>query len=125
MKDEFMLCNECKVVLQKIPGQVSSVTGDKGFVVLEAGVVDASKEKHVPSVTVDGQNVIVQVGSVLHPMEEKHYILWIMLRTDKGFMYRLLKPGENPNATFTMQKDEKPLCVYEMCNIHGLWKKEL
>ena len=125
MKDEFMLCNECKTVLQKIPGKVVSVSDTKGLEVLEAGVVDASKEKHVPSVTVDGQNVIVQVGSVSHPMEEKHYILWIMLRTNKGFMYRLLKPGEKPNACFTMQKDEKPLFVYEMCNVHGLWKKEI
>ncbi len=125
MKDEFMLCNECKVVLQKIPGVVLTVDENKGLKILEAGVVDASKEKHVPAVTVEGQNVTVQVGSVLHPMEEKHYILWIMLRTNKGFMYRLLKPGENPSACFTMQKDEKPLCVYEMCNVHGLWKKEL
>lgn len=123
MNDEFLLCGECKSVLHKLPGTVPAAEG--GMKPLEAGVTDGAKEKHIPVVSVSGVNVSVQVGSVAHPMTDEHFILWIMLRTDKGFLYRVLVPGEEPTARFSIQKDEKPLCVYEMCNIHGLWKKEL
>ena len=36
--------------------------------------VDAAKEKHVPVKEKTPDGVIVKVGSVPHPMEEKHYI---------------------------------------------------
>jgi superoxide reductase len=39
--------------------------------------VDASKEKHVPVVEKIEEGIKVKVGSVPHPMEEKHYIEWI------------------------------------------------
>ncbi len=126
MKDEFMLCGECKSVLQKLPGEVLYVAdAGKGLETLQAGVVEASKEKHIPVVHVNDSQVIVEVGSVAHPMVSEHYILWIMLRTDKGFMYRILTPGEPAAAVFDIQPDEKPLRAYEMCNVHGLWKKEI
>ncbi|MGN1242889.1 MAG: desulfoferrodoxin family protein, partial [Candidatus Enterosoma sp.] len=28
-------------------------------------------------------------------------------------------------ADFVLADGEKPLAVYEFCNLHGLWKKEL
>ncbi|HAB93885.1 MAG TPA: desulfoferrodoxin Dfx, partial [Lachnospiraceae bacterium] len=46
---------------------------------MEAGVTDAAREKHVPAVTVDGDTVTVQVGSVAHPMMDAHYIQFIIL----------------------------------------------
>lgn len=125
MKDEFLLCGECKSVLQRLPGTVSFAVEDPGLKPLEAGSQDASKEKHVPVVRVDGPDVAVEVGSVPHPMAEEHHILWVMLRTDRGFLCRALSPGEPAAARFTVQRGEKPVCVYEMCNVHGLWKKDL
>ena len=62
---------------------------------LVANTVDASKEKHVPSVSIVGNIVRVDVGDVLHPMEEKHYIMWIYLHTKKGAQRKDLRPGMN------------------------------
>lgn len=86
---------------------------------LQAGSVDAAKEKHVPAVTRQGSMLTVTVGSVIHPMEEKHYIEWIALVTADRADIRYLKPGEEPKAAFTVQG---PGEVYAYCNLHGLWK---
>ena len=92
--------------------------------VLEAGVVEASREKHVPEVEVLEGRVNVVVGSVLHPMSEEHSILWVELESDKGVQRKHLNPGEIPSVSFLL-KDEKPVAVYAYCNLHGLWKKEI
>jgi superoxide reductase len=82
--------------------------------------VDAAKEKHVPVVETTAEGFKVKVGSVAHPMEEKHYIEWIELIAD-GKTYRtFLKPGDTPEATFDI--DAQQVTVREYCNVHGLWK---
>ena len=88
------------------------------------GSVEASGEKHIPAVTVEGDAVRVNVGSVDHPMEAVHWIEWVQLVTDRGSYRKFLKPGEAPNVEFRLV-DEKPLEVYAFCNLHGLWKTEL
>ena len=91
---------------------------------LVPNTTDAVNEKHVPVVTVEGDVLKAVVGSVEHPMEEAHYIQFIFVETDKGGHRRALKPGEKPEAEFNLH-GEKPVAVYEYCNLHGLWKKEL
>jgi superoxide reductase len=86
------------------------------------GSVDASLEKHVPVITVDGNTVTVEVGSVAHPMIEEHYIEWIYLETTNGGQRKALKPGEAPKATFALT-DGAPVSAYAYCNLHGLWRK--
>lgn len=88
---------------------------------LIAGTTDAAVEKHVPVVAVNGSKVEVTVGSVAHPMEEKHFIEWILLETEKGFMIKNLKPGEEPKAQFSLADDDKLVKVYAYCNLHSLW----
>ena len=83
--------------------------------------VDAAKEKHVPVINVQGDTVTVSVGSVPHPMEDKHYIEWIQVIADGGRVYRkFLKPGEPPEAVFKI--DSGMVVAREYCNLHGLWK---
>jgi superoxide reductase len=91
---------------------------------IEAGVVEASREKHIPVAVVEGNTVTVTVGSVLHPMAEEHSILWVYLETDKGGQRKCLEVGKEPVVTFALS-DEKPVAVYAYCNLHGLWKAEL
>ena len=91
---------------------------------LEAGVVEASREKHVPVASVSGNVVTVNVGSVNHPMSEEHSILWVYLETDKGGQRKALNPGDAPVVSFALA-DEKPIAVYAYCNLHGLWKSEI
>lgn len=72
-------------------------------------------EKHVP--VIEGKKV--KIGSVPHPMEEKHYIEWIEATSKTGEIAKIfLKPGDSPEAEF----DFEPVSAREYCNIHGLWK---
>ena len=49
---------------------------------------------------------------------------WIYLETENGGQRRILKPGEEPKATFCIGED-KPVAVYAYCNLHGLWMTEI
>lgn len=93
------------------------------FKELKAAATDAALEKHVPAVTVEGDKVHVVVGSVEHPMTEEHWITSIILETENGFQKKDLNPSDAPKAEFVVT--EKPIAVYEYCNLHGLWVKEL
>ena len=82
--------------------------------------VDAAQEKHVPVVERASGGFKVKVGSVAHPMEEKHYIEWIEVIADGAAYRQFLKPGDAPEATFNIQARE--ITAREYCNLHGLWK---
>jgi superoxide reductase len=84
--------------------------------------VDAAKEKHVPVIEKKDGGYKVTVGSVVHPMEDKHYIQWIELLAD-GVSYRkFLKPGSAPEAFFAV--DAQNVSAREYCNLHGLWSQK-
>jgi superoxide reductase len=82
--------------------------------------VDAAKEKHVPVVEKTTDSVNVKVGSVAHPMEEKHYIEWIEIIADGKSYRQFLNPGQAPEATFKVKADQ--VTAREYCNLHGHWK---
>ena len=84
--------------------------------------VEASKEKHVPVIEKIANGYKVMVGSVAHPMEEKHYIEWIELIADGRSYRKFLNPGDVPEAVFEI--DATQVNAREDCNIHGLWKVE-
>lgn len=82
--------------------------------------VDAAKEKHVPVIEKQDGGYLVKVGSVAHPMEDKHFIQWVELIAD-GKVYReFLCPGQTPEAFFKVDADK--VAAREYCNLHGLWK---
>ena len=124
-KNRFYICEKCGNIVEMVnaSGVTPHCCGQK-MSVLEAGVVEASREKHIPEVEMLDGRVNVVVGSVLHPMAEEHSILWIELVSDKGVQRKYLNPGEAPAVSFLL-KDEKPIEVYAYCNLHGLWKKEI
>ena len=82
--------------------------------------VDAAREKHVPVVEKIAGGFKVKVGSVPHPMEEKHYIEWIEVIADGKAYRQFLQPGQAPEATFEIQADK--VVAREYCNLHGMWK---
>lgn len=84
--------------------------------------VDAAREKHIPVITRIADGFKVVIGSVAHPMEEKHYIEWIELIADGKAYRQFLKPGDAPEAVFNIKTTQ--LTAREYCNLHGLWKKE-
>lgn len=122
---EFLICDECGSMLNVLCDCVKEGKSCKeAFRKLEANSTEAATEKHIPAVTVDGKEICVQIGSTEHPMVEEHFIMWIYLETKNGGQFKRLNPGEAPKVKFTVT-DDKPIAVYEYCNIHGLWKKEL
>ncbi len=88
---------------------------------------DEGLEKHVPvieelpaNVCQGKDGVVVKVGEVAHPMEEKHYIEWIEITTADGKTgKKFLRPGDEPKAEFYTRKEVISARIY--CNIHGLW----
>jgi superoxide reductase len=80
---------------------------------------DEGKEKHVPVIEKTDKGVKVKVGSVPHPMEQKHYIEWVAVHADNGIYRKFLGPDQKPEAEFEV-KGEITL-AREYCNIHGLW----
>lgn len=109
----------------KIDDQV--IISDKALSIgteLIPNTTDAAGEKHVPVITVDGERVIVKVGSVEHPSLDAHYIEFIVLVTEGGFQMKWLKPGMKPEASFVLMDGEKAVAAYEYCNLHGLWKAD-
>ena len=122
---KFYVCKHC--------GNIIAYAYDAGVKVhccgeemeeMVAGTVDASKEKHVPEIIIEGNLVTVKVGSVEHPMEDKHYITFIALETENGNQRKVLKPHDKPEATFALVEGDKVIAAYEHCNLHGLWKAE-
>ena len=85
-------------------------------------LVDVGNEKHVPVIEKTANGVKVKVGSIPHPMEEKHYIEWIELMADESVYRKYLKPGDKPEAEFFVAA--KKLSAREYCTIHGLWKSK-
>ena len=123
--NKFYICEKCGNVIGMIHSSgVTPVCCGQKMTELKAGVVEASREKHIPEVNVSGNTVEVIVGSVLHPMVEEHSILWVYLETDKGGQRKNLEVGKEPRVVFALA-DEKPIAVYAYCNLHGLWKKEI
>jgi superoxide reductase len=81
---------------------------------------DLGLEKHVPIIEIKKDKIIIKVGSIPHPMEDKHYIEWIELLADNKSYKKFLKPKDKPEAEFCIAA--KKLTAREYCNIHGLWK---
>lgn len=89
---------------------------------MKENTTDASLEKHVPAIEQTKAGFKVKVGSVPHPMEEKHYIEWIELIADGVSHRQFLKPGDKPEAEFCVKANN--ITAREYCNLHGLWKAD-
>ncbi len=125
MKDRFFVCRQC--------GNLCALCKDSGVPIkccgqnteaLVPNTTDGAAEKHVPVVEIKNGAIHVKIGEISHPMIEQHFIEWIYIETEKGCQKRVLKPGDAPEAVFCIGED-KPVAVYEYCNIHGLWKKDV
>ena len=123
---KFYVCERCGNLVELVEkGGGQLVCCGQKMTCLEAGVVEASREKHIPVVTVNGNVVRVSVGSVAHPMGAEHYIGWVYLVTDKGIQRKPLTLDGASECDFVLAEAETPLAAYAWCNLHGLWKAEI
>ncbi|RCK79928.1 MAG: Superoxide reductase [Candidatus Ozemobacter sibiricus] len=117
---EVYKCKHCGNVVEVVhAGAANLVCCGENMTHLVENTVDAAKEKHVPVVEETAQGLLVKVGSVTHPMEEKHYIEWIQLLAGEKSYTHFLKPGDKPEALFPIKPTA--FTVREHCNLHGLW----
>ena len=120
-KLQIYKCEVCGNIVEVLhEGKGELVCCGEPMKLFTENTVDAAKEKHVPVVEKVSGGVKVTVGSVLHPMEEKHYIEWIEIIADGKAYRQFLKPGDVPEAAFNV--DAQDISVREYCNLHGLWK---
>ncbi|HPF54030.1 MAG TPA: desulfoferrodoxin family protein [Eubacteriales bacterium] len=120
---KFYICRHCGNIIAKVKDSgVPVVCCGEKMTELIPGAIDAAVEKHVPVIEVEGNKVVVKIGSVPHPMVEAHYIEWVALQTTSGNQRKALKPGEKPEACFSVCEGDKVVAAYAYCNLHGLWK---
>ena len=114
-------CEVCGNVVEVLhDGESDPVCCEQPMKLFVENTVDAAKEKHVPVVEKTAEGIKVKVGNVAHPMEEKHYIEWIEIIADGKAYRQFLKPGDVPEATFSLSAEQ--VTAREYCNLHGLWK---
>ncbi len=123
MEQKFYICEHC--------GNIIAMVKNKGVPVMCCGqkmkeivpnTTDAAQEKHVPVFKIEGNKVLVDVGSVAHPMIDAHYIEWVSIQTNFGNQRKALNPNDAPHVEFALLDGEKIEAVYAYCNLHGLWK---
>jgi len=119
--NQIYKCNICGNVIEVIHTGVGQlVCCGQPMKLLTEKTEDAGLEKHVPVIEKVGNKVKVKVGSIPHPMEQKHYIEWIEIITDDGTCRKFLKPEDKPEVEFEITAEK--IEAREYCNIHGLWK---
>jgi superoxide reductase len=114
-------CSICGNIVETIHGGHGDlVCCGQPMEFLAAKTADQGKEKHVPVIEKFGNGIKVKVGSIAHPMEDKHYIEWVEILQDGKAYRQFLTPGQTPEATFNLTGEG--IVAREFCNVHGLWE---
>ena len=121
-KMEIYKCQVCGIIVEVLDGGGGEmICCGEEMLKLTENTVDAAKEKHVPVIEETDGGIKVKLGSVPHPMEQKHYIEWIEVISGPKAYREFLGPGGEPEATFELAiADVEAARAY--CNLHGLWK---
>ncbi|MGE4357960.1 MAG: desulfoferrodoxin family protein [Candidatus Omnitrophota bacterium] len=93
------------------------------------------EKKHIPQIGIEHKcgllgegcvDVNIRIGEIVHPMEAKHFIMYIDIYLDKGFIarYHLSPEKLNPAVGVHLKVNSGRLSVIENCNLHGRWINE-
>ena len=122
MQKQVYRCSICGNIIEVLHGGDGDlICCNQPMVLMNEKTEDVGKEKHVPVIEKTEKGIKVKIGSVPHPMEEKHYIEWIEISADGKVCKKFLKPGDKPEAEFEINANN--IEAREYCNIHLLWKK--
>lgn len=126
MKQKFLKCEKCGAMVGVVKDCTCENCGIKccgePMKELVPGASDGAQEKHVPVYVKEGNEVIVTIGEVLHPMTEEHHIEWVSIQTKFGNQRKSLKLNDEPKVCFSLCEGDEVEAVYAYCNLHGLWK---
>lgn len=116
----FYRCPICGNIIGLIEGDAAHITCcGKPMEKMVANTTDAAVEKHVPAYEKVGDEIVVKVGEVEHPMEKEHYIMWIAQVTENTTTRVRLHPEQSTETRFPYIPGS---VLYAYCNKHGLWK---
>jgi superoxide reductase len=120
---QIFKCKICGHIVEILhTGEGTLVCCGQSMELLPEKTADVGMEKHVPVIEKTATGIKVKVGSVPHPMEDKHYIEWIQIFADGKIGRKFLKPGDKPEAEFDIKVEK--ISAREYCNVHGLWKTQ-
>jgi superoxide reductase len=116
---EIYKCEICGNVVEVLHGGAGQlVCCRQPMSLMKVKIEEQGYEKHLPTVEKTDKGIKIKVGSIPHPMEEKHYIELIEAVTENGIIRKFLKPGQEPEAEFRTDEIKE---AREYCTIHGLW----
>ena len=119
---ELYQCAICgNMVEVTAPGGGTLVCCNQAMDKISFKTEESGQEKHLPIIEENEEGILVKVGSIEHPMEERHFIQFIEVLTSEKVLREELKAGQKPEAQFAVKKDDV-LEVREFCNLHGVWK---
>jgi len=125
-KLEIYKCEICGNIVEVLHGGKGQlVCCGEPMELLKAKETEEGTEKHLPVVESRNSGIIIKVGSIPHPMEEKHHIEWIEVITKDDRAYKkFLKAEDAPEVIFEITFEDVN-SVREHCNIHGLWATKI
>lgn len=124
---DFYRCSICGQVVQIIKsGSPTLVCCGQQMEKLEfpAHQPGPATDKHVPVVTIKGNDVEVVVGSTVHPATAEHHIEWVEINADGNVMRNYLKATEEPRTVFHLSSAPSKVSAIAACNMHGVWSTE-
>lgn len=123
-KEEIYRCNICGNIVEVLHnGNGKLECCENPMILLEEKKEGMGAEKHIPVLEETDEGIKVKVGSIPHPMEERHCIEWVEVIADGKVYRKTLKPDDAPQAEFNVKpEDVSQVVVREYCSIHGLWR---
>ena len=118
--NQIYKCNVCGNIVEMLHDGIGELVCCKKPMELKKEQSEGEyAEKHAPVIEKTEKGYKVKIGSVPHPMEEKHYIEWIELIGDTKVYREFLNPEDKPEAEFCTDSEKVKARMH--CNIHGLW----
>ena len=119
---KILKCDDCGSIIQLL------VKGDEKTCsehMLEFPIQTEGEKspKHKPVVEIDGDKVTVKVGEAAHPMDDDHFIQFLIVEAGMEQYAKCFKPGDVAEATFTVNSTDD-IKAFAFCNLHGLWSSE-
>ena len=119
---KILKCDDCASIIQVL-AEGDGDTCDTHMFEFPAQTEGEKSPKHKPVVEIDGDKVSVKVGETAHPMDDDHYIQFLIVEAGAKQYAKCFKPGDVAEATFTVNSADD-VKAFAFCNLHGLWSSE-
>ncbi|WP_292812018.1 desulfoferrodoxin family protein [Methanobrevibacter sp.] len=119
---KILKCEECGSIIQVLAIGDENACNDH-MLAIPVQTEGEKSPKHKPVVEIDGDKVTVKVGEAAHPMDDDHYIQFLIVEAGDEQYAKCFKPGDVAEATFTVN-DASDVKACAFCNLHGLWASE-